>query len=77
MKALKIKNKLKETASNRKVQFAVALAVVSTGFLIPNDAETLNAPVANNCMSGDAGDCVLITDGNMHCSAGDFWNDCT
>jgi hypothetical protein len=70
MKTLqKIKNRVKEP----KVQLAIGLAVVTAGLCVSDTSKSL----LNYCTAGKNGDCVLITDGNKHCSAGDFWNDCT
>lgn len=72
MKTLKISDKIKDIARNRKVQLAVALTISGVGFLAPDDSKSTNF-----CSPGNNGDCLLTTGGNKHCTAGDFWNNCT
>ena len=67
---------LKQMVSNTKVQLAMGLAVASVGLLMPDSSKSKTANPTNFCTYGEAGDCVLITDGNKHCSSGSFWNDC-
>jgi len=73
---MKTLQNLKSKAKQPKVQLAIGLAVVTAGLFIPDTAKSL-AMAADFCKKSNIGDCVLITDGNLHCSAGDFWNDCT
>lgn len=68
--------KLKASVKGPKMQIAIGLAVVTAGLVISDTSKSTES-LANFCTTGNNGDCVLITDGNKHCSAGDFWNDCT
>jgi hypothetical protein len=69
---MEITNKFRKKPISTKVQLAMGLVVAGIGALAPSDSKS-----TNYCSPGNNGDCVLMTSGDMHCSAGFFWNDCT
>lgn len=66
---MKTFEKIKTKISSPKVQLAMGLAVVSLGWLAPDNSSSY-------CEDGTGGDCEITTDGNSTCIKGDAFNDC-